>query len=135
MAWTFKDRYNPTRQITIDDEIPLLLKRLGETFQDFRYHNSLSTLEQKELILKKGATFAKIIYIHTQVSYCLGTHDCQKDFHYQHYCKVVKKNLINVHPMFALKKYAEYISLIRNDNEISKKNLLKTDFNSLNDNE
>lgn len=135
MTWTFKDRYNPNRQITIGDEIPLLLKSLDETFQDFRYHNSLGTSEQKELILKKGVTFAKIIYIHTQISYCLGTHGCQEEFFYQYYCRTVKKHFINVHPMFALKKYAEYISLIRNDNETTQSRLMKIDFVNLNDDE
>ena len=121
MTWTFKDRYNPTRKITIDAEFPLLLQMLEATFFDFRYHNSLSTSAQKELISKKGVTFAKVIYIHTQISYCLGTHSCQKDFFYNYYCKTVKKLFVDVHPMFAMKKYAEYIALIRSDNEIIRK--------------
>lgn len=73
MTWTFRDRYNPTKQVTIDGEFPQLLKMLEATFFDFRYHNSLSTSAQKEFISKKGVTFAKVIYIHTQISYCLGS--------------------------------------------------------------
>lgn len=121
MTWTFKDRYNPSRQVTIDGEFPLLLQMLEETFYDFRYHNSLSISAQKEFISKKGVAFAKAIYIHTQISYCLGTHSCQEDFFYSYYCKTVKKHFIDVHPMFAMKKYAEYIALIRSDNEIIRK--------------
>ncbi len=123
MTWTFKDRYNPTRIVTIDGEFPVLLKMLEETFYDFRFQNSLNTSAQKELILKKGVIFAKVIYIHTQISYCLGTHSCQEDFFYNYYCKTVKKHFIDVHPMFAMKKYAELIALIRSDNELINKRL------------
>lgn len=127
MAWIFKDRYNPTRQVIIDSEFPLLLEMLEETFYDFRYHNSLSVAQQKELVSKSGANFAKVIYIHTQISYCLGTHGCQEDFLYNYYCKTVKKHFIDIHPMFAMKKYAEFLALIRSDNEIIRKRLRKDD--------
>lgn len=133
MTWIFKDRYNPTKQVTIDGEFPQLLKMLEATFFDFRYHNSLSTSAQKEFISKKGVTFAKVIYIHTQISYCLGTHSCQEDFFYNYYCKTVKKLFIDVHPMFAMKKYAEYIALIRSDNEIIMKRLRDSTDDNLSD--
>ncbi len=133
MTWTFKDRYNPTKQVTIDGEFPQLLKMLEATFFDFRYHNSLSTSAQKEFISKKGVTFAKVIYIHTQISYCLGTHSCQEDFFYNYYCKTVKKLFVDVHPMFAMKKYAEYISLIRSDNEVTRRRLMENAEDELTD--
>jgi len=117
MTWTFKDRYNPDRKVIIDQDFPQLLKILEETFLDFKHYNSVSTPAQKELIRKKGIIFAKSIYIHTQISYCLGTHNCQEDHLYNYYCATVKKLLINVHPMFAMKKYADYISFIRNENK------------------
>lgn len=133
MSWTFKDRYNPTRQITIDGDFPLILQILEETFYDFRYHNSLSISAQKEFISQKGVTFAKVIYVHTQISYCLGTHSCQEEFFYNYYCKTVKKHFIDVHPMFAMKKYAEYIALIRSDNELINKRTSDKNKNNLSD--
>ena len=117
MSWTFKDRFKPTRLITINDDFPQLLKRLEDTFQAFRDYNSLDAAAQNKLILEKGATFAKVIFIHTQISYCLGTHDCQEDFYYEFYCTTVKKYLIEVHPLFAMKKYAEFIAFIKRENE------------------
>ena len=117
MIWIFKDRHNPDKNVIIDKESLKHLKLLEETFSDFRHYNSLSAPAQKKLIKEKGASFGKVIFIHTQISYCLGTHNCQEDSSYNYYCNTVKKFLIDVHPMFAMKKYAEYISLIRNDNE------------------
>lgn len=117
MTWTFKDRFNPHRRITIDGEFLTLLIHLEDTFEDFRYYNSLDADAQNQLTNDKGVIFAKVIFIHTQISYCLGTHDCQEDFYYEFYCTTVRKYLVNVHPRFAMKKYAEFISYIQSENE------------------
>lgn len=116
MTWTFKDRFNPTRFITIGDDFPTLLKQLEGTFEAFRDYNSLNAETQKKRLLDEGITFSKMIAIHTKISYCLGTHDCQEDFYYEYYCTVVKKHFIEVHPLFAIKKYAEFIAFIKNQN-------------------
>ncbi len=117
MTWTFKDRFNSEKFITVNDDFPRILKLLGETFQDFRHHNCMGRPAQKKLISSRGSGFAKAIYIHTQISYCLGTHDCLEDAEYEHYCTTVKKHFIDVHPLFAMRAYAECISLISSDNE------------------
>ena len=117
MTWTFKNRFNPNKLITIDNDIPKVLKKLGETFEDFRTYSSLDTSKQNELILNQGVNFAKAIYIHTQVSYCLGTHNCQTEHIYNYYCTTVKKTLLEVHPIFAMKKYAEFVAFIDSENE------------------
>ena len=117
MRWIFKDRFNPKRLIIIDNDFSVLLKKLGETFEDFRNYNSMDSAEQKKLISNQGINFAKTIYIHTQISYCLGTHNCQKEIHYDYYCHTVKKYLIDVHPIFAMKKYAEFVAFIDSEND------------------
>lgn len=48
MAWTFKDRFNPNKLITINDDFPTLLKQLEGTFEAFRDYNSLDTAAQKK---------------------------------------------------------------------------------------
>lgn len=117
MPWTFKDRFKPSRSITINDDFPQLLALLEETFQDFRDYNSLDAVAQTKRVLENGRTFAKVIFIHTQISYCLGTRDCQEDFYYDFYCNTVRKYFIDVHPMFAMKKYAEFIAFIKSETE------------------
>lgn len=45
----------------------------------------------------------------------------------------MKKLFVDVHPMFAMKKYAEYIALIRSDNEIIMKRLRDSTDDNLSD--
>lgn len=117
MAWVFKDRYKPTRMITVDDDVAERLQRLEDTFQAFRAHNALDVATRKQQLLDEGYEFAKAILMHTKISYCLGTYDCEEDVYFNYYCDAVRKHLINVHPVFAMRKYAEYIAFIRNQNE------------------
>ncbi len=133
MTWTFKDRFNSNNLVIIDDDFPQLLKRLEGTFFDFRTYASLDTTAQNKLIKHEGIIFAKTIYIHTQISYCLGTHDCKEDFYYEFYCNTVKKHFTEIHPMFAMKKYAEFIAFINGENEATgMRTMLNENINNLN---
>ena len=121
MAWTFKDRYDSNRKISIDSEFFILLRVLEETLDDFQRHSNLNEKSKTKLISMKGINYAKAIYIHTQISYCLGAFDCNQDLYFDHYREVVRKHFINVHPVFAAKKYAECIALIRSENDKTEK--------------
>ena len=72
MAWTFKDRYKPTRMITVDDDVAERLKRLEDTFDAFRAHNALDVAARKQQLLNEGIEFARAMLMHTHISYCLG---------------------------------------------------------------
>lgn len=117
MTWTFKDRYNPTRSITIHSETAELIKNLVKTLPDFRHYCGLNRVDQKKMISDHGIKLAKVIYIHTQINYCSGTHNLLDDLSYNEYCEFIKKNFANIHPLFAIKNYADCISSIRSDSE------------------
>ncbi|AOA06677.1 hypothetical protein [Pseudomonas sp. TMW 2.1634] len=117
MAWTFKDRYKPNRMITVDDDVAERLKRLEDTFEAFRAHNALDVDARKQQLLDEGYEFARAMLMHTHISYCLGTYDCEEDVYFDYYCETVRKHLINVHPVFAMRKFAEFIAFIKNQNE------------------
>lgn len=118
MAWTFKDRYKPTRTVTVDSDVPAKLRRLGETFEAFRQFNGFTPAEQRQALESIGGDYSTLIKMHTTISFCIGTYDVEDDFYYSYYCKAVRTQLIDVHPAFAAKKFSEYICFMRHQNEL-----------------
>ncbi|WP_147478595.1 hypothetical protein [Pseudomonas amygdali] len=112
MHWTFKDRYQPHLTLSIDYDMPETLKRLGDTFEEFRAYEMLEESEKDKSPMESFENFP-ILAIHTALSGVYTAYTEKHEFDYEAYEKRVRKHLIDVHPAFAAKAFADCICKLR----------------------
>ncbi|MBJ2281100.1 hypothetical protein JFT58_22710 [Pseudomonas sp. MF6767] len=112
MHWTFKDRYQPHLTLNIDYDMPATLKRLGDTFEEFRTYEMLEDSEKDKSPMESFENFP-ILAIHTALSSVYTAYNEKHEFDYEAYEKRVRKHLIDVHPAFAAKAFADCICKLR----------------------
>lgn len=111
MHWTFKDRYQPHLTLNVDYDMPATLKRLGSTIDEFIVYGKLEGREA-ERFLNESENFG-ILIIHIALSSVYAAYDESYAFDYAAYGERIRKNLIDVHPVFAAKAFADCFCKIR----------------------
>ncbi|GFZ59415.1 hypothetical protein PSE10A_19260 [Pseudomonas amygdali pv. eriobotryae] len=111
MAWTFKDRYQPHLTLSVDYDMPPTLKRLGSTIDEFIAYEKLEG-EKAKRFLNESDNFT-ILIIHIALSSVYASYDENYSFDYSAYAERIRKNLIDVHPAFAAKAFADCFCKIR----------------------
>ena len=117
MHWTFKDRYQPHLTMSIDYDMPATLKRLGDTFEDFKAYEKLEESDRSKSLMESADNFP-ILIIHTALSSVYAAYDENYAFDYLAYEQRVRKNLIDVHPAFAAKAFADCVCKLRYDQSV-----------------
>ncbi|KFE53999.1 hypothetical protein [Pseudomonas syringae] len=111
MHWTFKDRYQPHLTLSVDYDMPATLKKLGTTIEEFEAYEKLDGREAKRF-LEESDNFTVLI-IHISLSSVYAAYDESYAFDYSAYADRIRKNLIDVHPAFAAKAFADCFCKIR----------------------
>ncbi|MFI3044446.1 hypothetical protein [Pseudomonas coronafaciens] len=111
MHWTFKDRYQPLLTLNVDYDMPSTLARLADTVEEFRHYETLEG-QKAERFLKESENFV-LLMIHIALSSVYAVYDENHLFDYSAYAERVRKNLIDVHPVFAAKAFADCFCKIR----------------------
>lgn len=111
MHWTFTDRYQPHLTISVDYNMPATLKKLGTTIEEFKAYEKLEGREAKRF-LEESENFTVLI-IHISLSSVYAVYDERYAFDYSAYAERIRKNLIDVHPAFAAKAFADCFCKIR----------------------
>ncbi|RMS11848.1 hypothetical protein ALP72_02250 [Pseudomonas coronafaciens pv. coronafaciens] len=111
MHWTFTDRYQPHLTLSIDYDMPDTLKRLGSTVEEFKAYEKLEGHEA-ERFLNESENFG-ILIIHIALSNVYAVYDENYLFDYSAYAERIRKNLIDLHPAFAAKAFADCFCKIR----------------------
>ncbi|KPY98030.1 hypothetical protein ALQ37_200012 [Pseudomonas syringae pv. aptata] len=116
MHWTFKDRYQPHLTLNVDYDMPETLKQLGTTIDEFKAYEKLEG-EKAERFLNRSENFT-ILMIHIALSSVYAVYDENYLFDYSAYVERIRKNLIDVHPAFAAKAFADCFCKIRYEQSI-----------------
>ncbi|KPX40934.1 hypothetical protein [Pseudomonas ficuserectae] len=111
MHWTFRDRYQPHLSLNVDYDMPDTLKKLGSTVDEFKTYEKLEGREA-ERFLNESEHFGVLI-IHIALSSVYAAYDENCIFDYSAYAERIRKNLIDVHPAFAAKAFADCFCKIR----------------------
>ncbi|RMV69962.1 hypothetical protein ALP05_02370 [Pseudomonas caricapapayae] len=116
MYWTFKDRYQPNLTLNVDYDMPATLKLLETTIDEFKAYETLAG-EKAERFLNRSENFA-ILMIHIALSSVYAVYDESYSFDYSAYAERIRINLIDVHPAFAAKAFADCFCKIRYEQSI-----------------
>lgn len=111
MHWTFTDRYQPNLTISVDYNMPATLKKLGTTIEEFKAYEKLEGRAAEKFLLESESF--TILIIHIALSSVYASYDENYVFDYSAYGERIRINLIDVHPAFAAKAFADCFCKIR----------------------